>query len=55
VDEGYDPDAPEDAPGWRLMETTAASGQLTGSDVGGLHEDILMLDPSGCEGSDFLS
>jgi hypothetical protein len=40
LDEGYDPDAPEDAPGWRLMET-AESDRLTGRDVGGLHEDIL--------------
>jgi hypothetical protein len=30
LDEGYDPAAPEDAPGWRLMETEAESDQLTG-------------------------
>src|SRR5262249_3953320 len=47
-------DAPEDAPGWRLMETRPPSDQLTGRDVGGLHEDILMLDPSGRDGSDLF-
>lgn len=36
--EAYDPDAPEDAPGWRLMEGEAESDRLTGRDVGGLHE-----------------
>lgn len=54
LDEGYDPDAPEDAPDWRLMETGPPSDQLTGRDVGGLHEDILTLDPSGLEGSDLF-
>jgi hypothetical protein len=54
LDEGYDPDAPEDAPGWRLMETGPLSDQLTGRDVGGLHEDVLTLDPSGLEGSDLF-
>lgn len=51
VDAGYDPDAPADAPGWRLMETDSAE-RHTGRDVGGLHEDLLSLDPSGREGSD---
>lgn len=51
IDEGYDPGAPPDAPGWILMETDA-NGKPTGRDVGGLHEDLLMLDPTGREGSD---
>lgn len=50
VDEGYDPDAPVDSPGWRLMETDAE--RLTGRAVGGLHESLLSLDPSGREGAD---
>ena len=54
LDEGYDPDAPEDAPGWRLLEGEAESDQLTGRDVGGLHEDTLTLDPSRREGSDLF-
>jgi hypothetical protein len=54
LDEGYDADAPEDAPGWRLMETEAESDQLAGRDVGGLHESILTLDPSHREGSDLF-
>lgn len=48
IDEGYDPDAPEDAPGWRLMETRAdESGDqnLTGRDVGGIHEEPWPDDP----------
>jgi hypothetical protein len=55
VDEGYDPGAPHDAPGWRLMETEPGSDQLTGRDIGGLHESILSLDPSGNEGSDIYT
>lgn len=51
IDEGYDPDAPEDFPGWKLVETNA-QGKPTGRDVGGLHENLLSLDPSGREGSD---
>lgn len=54
LDEGYDPDAPEDAPGWRLMETGPPPHQLTGRDVDGLHEDVLTLDPSGRDGSDLF-
>jgi hypothetical protein len=54
LDEGHDPEAPDDAPGWQLMETDATSGELTGRDVGGLHESILSLDPSGREGSDLF-
>jgi hypothetical protein len=53
IDEGYDADAGLDAslPGWRLMETDGEEA-LTGRDVGGLHESILMMDPSGREGGD---
>jgi hypothetical protein len=56
VDEGYDPAAPQDAPGWRLMELrfdhADDDGTLSGRNVGGLHEDILMADPSGRDGAD---
>jgi hypothetical protein len=51
VDEGYDPAAPDDAPGWTLIETDR-EGNATGRIVGGLHEDLLILDPSGVEGAD---
>ena len=51
IDAGGDLDAPEDAPGWLLMETNG-DGEPTGRGVGGLHESILSLDPSGREGSD---
>jgi hypothetical protein len=50
VDEGWDPDAPGDSPGWRLMETDAE--RLTGRAVVGLHESLLSLDPSGRQGAD---
>jgi hypothetical protein len=49
VDEGHDPDAPGEVPGWILMETDA-NGRMTGRNVGGLHEDLLTMDPSGREG-----
>jgi hypothetical protein len=51
IDEGIDEEAPDDAPGWALIETDA-EGEPTGRHVGGLHEDLLTLDPSGREGSD---
>ncbi|MGW5366638.1 hypothetical protein [Actinopolymorpha pittospori] len=54
VDEGCDPEAPDDAPGWALVEVDPG-GRPTGRDVGGLHEDLLGTDPSGQEGRDFLS
>ncbi|MBO0806985.1 MAG: hypothetical protein J2P32_01610 [Actinobacteria bacterium] len=41
----------------RQADTTPTSGpsdDLIGRDVGGLHEDILSLDPSGREGSDLF-
>lgn len=49
IDEGFSPDAEDVCPGWVLMETDA-QGNLTGRRLGGLHEDILSLDPSGREG-----
>jgi hypothetical protein len=52
TDAGGDLDAPEDAPGWVLMETRDAGGEPTGRHLAGLHESILWLDPSGREGSD---
>lgn len=51
IDEGYDPDAPDDSPGWRLMEVDSELA-LTGRDLWGLHENLLSLDPSGRQGSD---
>jgi hypothetical protein len=51
IDEGHDPEAPEDCPGWQLVETDA-DGNPTGREVGGLHEDFLTVDPSGQEGGD---
>lgn len=48
VDEGYDPNLAEDLPGWRLMEVVGE--EVTGRDVGGLHESLLQTDPSGREG-----
>ena len=51
IDEGYDPDAPEDAPGWILLET-GTDERPTGRVVGGLHESLLELDSSGREGGD---
>ncbi|MGW0192020.1 hypothetical protein [Nonomuraea sp. NPDC003201] len=50
---GQDDEAPENSPGWRLMETTAA-GDLTGRAVQSLHEDLLSMDPSGREGQDLF-
>jgi len=50
LDEGHDPDAPVDSPGWSLLER--AGDDLTGRPVDGLHESILTLDPSGREGAD---
>ena len=52
LDEGYDPDAPGDAPGWTLAET-ASDGNATGRQVGGLHESLLEVDPDGVEAADF--
>jgi hypothetical protein len=52
IDEGYDPDAPDDAPGWTLLETRS-DGSTTGRQVGGLHESLLEADPRGVEAADF--
>jgi hypothetical protein len=49
IDEGYDPDGDEQLPHWILVEETA-NGKRTGRVVGGLHESLLSLDPSGREG-----
>jgi hypothetical protein len=49
VDEGSDPDADDVCPGWALMELDA-EGSLSGRQLGGLHESLLSLDPSGREG-----
>lgn len=51
---GRDHEAPEDTPGWRLMETTP-SGELTGRAVQSLHESLLTMDPSGRDGQDIFS
>jgi hypothetical protein len=45
IEEGYDPDAPADAPGWTLQETDG-QGNLTGRRVGALHEDLIETRPS---------
>ena len=49
IDEGYDPAAGDDAPGWVLMETDT-TGSLTERAVGGLHQDILSMNRSEREG-----
>ena len=50
IDDEYDPEVDDDPlPGWRLMELDP-QGDLTGRDVGGLHESILGMDPTGREG-----
>jgi hypothetical protein len=51
IDAGYDPEAPDDCPGWELVETDP-DGNPTGRAVGGLHESFLSVDPSGREGGD---
>lgn len=54
LDAGGDPTAPDDAPGWQLVETDS-SGQPTGRTIsGGLHEVLLELDPSGRQGNGLL-
>ncbi|MFG1960060.1 hypothetical protein [Nonomuraea sp. NPDC049028] len=50
---GRDDEAPDDSPGWRLMETTA-TGELTGRAVQSLHESLLSMDPSGRDGQDLF-
>jgi hypothetical protein len=48
LDDGGDVELGDEFPGWRLMELDGE--ELTGRDVGGLHEEILSMDPSGREG-----
>jgi len=54
LDYGVDPALAEQFrdqyPGWALMEL-GPDGEPTGSDLGGLYESILSMDPSGREGS----
>ncbi len=49
LDEGYYPAIDNSDPGWVLMERDY-DGNLTGRQVNALHEDLLMLDPSGRDG-----
>jgi hypothetical protein len=51
IDEERDPEAPEECPGWRLVEVDE-SGSTTGRQVGGLHEDFQSIGPSGRDGAD---
>ena len=46
-------DVDDDHPRWTLMEVSP-DGDLTGRDVGGLHESLLEVDPSGREGAGWL-
>ena len=43
VDEGHDPNAPQHMPTWSLEEADA-NGELTGRNVGSLHESLNQLD-----------
>jgi hypothetical protein len=52
IDEGCDLDAPDDAPGWALVETDGDE-RTTGRIVGGLHESLLQVDPAGVQAADF--
>jgi hypothetical protein len=54
LDYGGDPSLeerfPDQFPGWALMER-GSDGEPTGRDLGGLHESVLSMDPSGRDGS----
>jgi hypothetical protein len=50
IDTGQDPELDDAYPGWTLMETTHPDETLTGRFVGGLHESLLSMDPTGREG-----
>ncbi|MBB4931232.1 hypothetical protein F4561_002052 [Lipingzhangella halophila] len=50
---GGDPDAPDGTPEWCLQEV-GPDGEPTGRYLDSLHEDLLMLDPSGREGADLF-
>jgi hypothetical protein len=55
IDEGYDPDAPAEAPGWVLAEIRfddREESEPSRRTVDGLHEDLLGADPCGREGAD---
>jgi len=52
IDEGYDPDAPDNAPGWTLVETDS-DANATGRQLIGLHESLPDIDPNGVEATDF--
>lgn len=50
IDEGADADAPDDAPGWVLMETRLGEDggvSFSGRDLGGLHESLGFPDTDG--------
>jgi len=49
IDTGYDHEVDEPAPHWELVELDEQCVP-TGRSLGGLHEDILCLDPSGRDG-----
>jgi hypothetical protein len=49
IDEGGDPEF-NDAPNWALVEV-GPEGNATGWIGGDLHEDLLILDPSGRDGA----
>jgi hypothetical protein len=49
IDAGHDHEVTEPAPRWELVELDE-QGVSTGRSVGGLHENILSLDPTGREG-----
>ncbi len=38
LDEGHDPEASDDSPGWALVEVDPDTGEETGRDLVGLHE-----------------
>jgi hypothetical protein len=52
IDEGFNLDAPDNAPGWALMEIDC-DGRPTGREVGSLRESLLSVDPHGVEAEDF--
>lgn len=51
VDAGRESHAPAGAPGWQLVRT-GPGGEVDGTPVPGLHEELLALDPSGLAGSE---
>jgi hypothetical protein len=40
IDEGYDPEAADDSPGWALVEIDPTTGEETGRDLTGLAGSI---------------